>query len=197
MIGTTGSASPATRWAEALETDARLASISTLLRRVASLSLRNPAVKAVLQGRAAGHSIHPAMVDFPLGSLTSALLLDLVQGPRAAESSQILVATATLSLAPSAATGLAEWADADDRTQRVGAAHAALNLVGGALTAGSWLARARGHWKGGVWLSSAALTAFTVSAYLGGHMALVRKYATHDAPGDRAGETSGVRPTAP
>jgi uncharacterized membrane protein len=166
------------------------------LKRVASLSLGNPAVKAALQGRVAGHSIHPAMVDFPLGSLTSALLLDLVQGPRAAEASKLLIATATMSFAPAAATGLAEWADADERTQRVGSAHAALNLVGGVLTAGSWLARERGHWKGGVWLCSAALTALTVSAYLGGHMALVRKYATHDAPGDLAGATSGVRPTA-
>lgn len=197
MNRTTDTPSPLTRWAQALETDPRLAPISTFLKGLASRSLSNPAVKAALQGRAAGHSIHPAMVDLPLGSLTSAFLLDLVQGEKAASASRVLVATATVSLAPSAATGLAEWADADDKTQRVGAAHAALNLVGGVLTAGSWLARARGHWKGGVWLSSAALTAFTVSAYLGGHMALVRKYATHDSPGDLEGATSGGRPSAP
>ena len=193
MIRSTSS--PVTRWAQALETDRRLEPLSSILQRLASFSLRNTDVKAALQGRAAGHAIHPALVDFPLGSLTSALVLDLVQGARAADASRVLVATATISLAPSAATGLAEWADADDRTQRVGAAHAALNLVGGVLTAGSWLARARGHWKSGVWLSSAALTALSVSAYLGGHMTLVRKYATHDAPADLAGATSGVRPS--
>lgn len=193
MVRTTNS--PATQWAQALETDGRLESWSSILQRLASFSLRSPGVKAALQGRAAGHAIHPALVDIPLGSLTSALVLDLVRGTRAADASRVLLATATMSLAPAAATGLAEWTDADDRTQRVGAAHAALNLVGGVLTAGSWVARARGHWKGGVWLTSAALTALSVSAYLGGHITLARKYATHDAPADLAGATSGVRPT--
>lgn len=119
-----------------------------------------------------GHAIHPALVDLPLGSLTSALVLDTVQGAAAADASRLLVAAATVSLAPSIASGLAERSDADERTQRVGAAHAFLNLVGGVLTASSWTARSFGH-RTGVWLTSAALTAFSVSDYLGGHMSLV------------------------
>lgn len=191
MHRTTNTPSPATRWTQALESDQRLDGPVGLLRRVASATLGHPGLKAALQGRAVGHAIHPAVVDLPLGSLTSALLLDTVQGPAAADASRLLVATATVSLAPSIASGLAEWADADERTQRVGAAHALLNLVGGVLTASSWAARSLGHRRSGVLLTSAALTAFSVSAYLGGHMSLVRKYATHDAPTDLAGATRG------
>lgn len=183
----TGAPSRLTLWAQALETDPRLEPLVATLQRVASATVGRPKVKAALQGRAIGHAIHPALVDLPLGSLTSALLLDVVLGVRAADASQLLAATATATLAPSVVTGLAEWVDADEKTQRVGAAHAGLNVVGGVLAAGSWLARRRGHFNAGVWLGSAALTALTVSAYLGGHMALARKYATHDARTDEAG----------
>lgn len=188
----TTDSSPATRWAEALESDTRLDRVRTLLRRVAALGLRHPAVKASLQGRVLGHAIHPAVVDLPLGSLTSALLVDLVLGEKGADASHLLVATATTTMAPAVATGLAEWADADERTQRVGGVHALVNLLGGALAAGSWAARATGHREAGVWLTSASLTALTLGAYLGGHMAFVRKYATHDRPTDLAGTAHGT-----
>lgn len=184
--------SPATRWAESLESDTRLDRVRLVLRRVAAASFHNPALKAALQGRTLGHAIHPAMVDLPLGSLTSALLVDLVLGEKAADASHLLVATATATMAPAVATGLAEWADADQRTQRVGGVHALVNLLGGALAAASWSARATGHRKAGVWLTSASLTALTLGAYLGGHMAFVRKYATHDRPTDLVGAGHGT-----
>lgn len=146
-----------------------------------------PEIRNVLQGRSLGHALHPLLVQVPLGTLTGAVLLDML-GEASAASKLLLVSL--LSSAPSAVTGWAEWVDADDRSQRVGLVHAGVNATGIALVGASCLARARRRRVFGVVLAGLAGVLWSVGGYLGGHLTLVRKYASH-ADSDGLGAARG------
>src|SRR6185295_2661442 len=84
-------------------------------------------VKDTLSGTQPGHALHPLLTDLPIGTWTSASLLDLVGGPAARPAAERLIATGLLAAVPTAASGLNDWADttpADDGVRRVGAVHA-------------------------------------------------------------------------
>ena len=133
-----------------------------------------PALTSALQGEWLGHSLHPALTDFPLGCWTSASLLDLVGGRSARPAATRLVALGLLGVPIAAAAGLADWqpidAEREPRARRVGATHAAANVVATACYLVSWRARRRGHHVVGVVtaLTGAAVTLF--SGYLGGEL---------------------------
>ena len=78
-----------------------------------------------------GHALHPLLTDLPLGFWTSATLLDLRGRQADREAAQRLVGAGLLAAAPTALTGLAEWARTGSREQRVGALHGALNAGNG------------------------------------------------------------------
>jgi len=138
-----------------------------------------------------GHALHPLLVQVPLGALLSASALDLTQGARAADQSRLLIGLTALSALPAALSGWAEWTHADDRTRRVGVAHAALNVAGVVTSVASYLVRRRGWSPGGAVLTGLAGTAFGLGGLLGGHLSLVRKYASHDPASDNEGAVRG------
>jgi hypothetical protein len=139
----------------------------------------------LLTGKWLGHAAHPFMTDIPIGSWTSASILDLLGGKDARPSAELLTAIGTLSAAPTIATGLAEWASTSGAARRVGVVHAASNAVAVGLYAGSWSARRRGRHRRGAMLALAGMTVATVGGYLGGHMISVLKVSsTHDSSGD-------------
>jgi uncharacterized membrane protein len=144
-----------------------------------------------LRGRSVGHALHPLLVQVPLGTLVSASALDLVQGQHAADQSRFLMGVACLSALPAALSGWAEWTHADDRTRRVGVAHAALNVAGVVISAASYLARRRGWSPTGAVLTGLAGGAFSLGGLLGGHLSLVRKFASHDPASDGEGVLHG------
>lgn len=183
----------ATVWAEALESSQALGRVAGRLRAPLADALRG-GVREALQGRAAGHALHPVAVQFPIGLLTSAIVLDMWGRGESWRESRRLVAVACASTLPAVLTGWAEWLDADERTQRVGVAHAAVNAGSAVALFGSLAARSGrrpASSASGMALSVVAALGFGVAGYLGGHMSLVRKYATHDAPSDLEGARHG------
>jgi nitrite reductase/ring-hydroxylating ferredoxin subunit/uncharacterized membrane protein len=123
-----------------------------------------------LHGVPFGQPAHPALVRLPLGCWTSAALLDLFPGTERA--SRTLIAAGIVTSLPATATGLADWSALHRHQQRVGLVHAASGACAATLFTASLIARAGGFHHAGKLLSAAGLTAVTVGAYLGGHLAL-------------------------
>ena len=129
-----------------------------------------PGVASVLSGTFIGHPLHPILTDLPIGSWTSAFVLDLVGGRSARPAAQMLVGLGVVTALPTALTGLSDWADTVGETRRVGAFHALTNVVGLGCYTLSWRARRRGHHFRGVVLAMAGAAAATGAAALGGHL---------------------------
>src|SRR3954452_14982866 len=68
-------------------------------------------VKDTLSGTPLGHALHPFLTDLPIGTWTSASLLDVVGGRAARPASERLIAAGILAAVPTAASGLNDWAD--------------------------------------------------------------------------------------
>jgi nitrite reductase/ring-hydroxylating ferredoxin subunit/uncharacterized membrane protein len=134
---------------------------------------RPPKIDEALSGTWLGHPVHPLLILLPLGSWTSAVLLDWLGGKDSQKAADILLGAGIVSAVPTVATGFADWADtepASDTVRRVGIAHAALNATGTVLFAGSLAARAGGSRARGKLLALAGVGAVSASGYLGGHL---------------------------
>jgi nitrite reductase/ring-hydroxylating ferredoxin subunit/uncharacterized membrane protein len=134
-------------------------------------------VKDTLSGTPLGHALHPLLTDLPIGTWTSAALLDLVGGRAARPASRRLIAAGLLAAVPTAASGLNDWADttpADDGVRRIGAVHAVANVAALGLHAASLAARRRGRHRYGVTLGFAGMGALTVGGHLGGHLSYAK-----------------------
>ncbi len=131
-------------------------------------------VKDVLSGTPLGHPAHPALTDVPIGSWTSAVVLDLIGGSDSRTAARRLVAVGILAALPTAASGYSDWADSEmssDTVRRTGLVHAASNLAALGLFTASYVARRRGD--GGRLLALAGAGAMTVGGHLGGHLSFV------------------------
>jgi len=84
-----------------------------------------------------GHALHPSLTDLPLGMWTAASVLDLFAGDESRPAARRLVGVGLLAAGPTALTGWAEWSRTGPRAQRVGLAHAGLNVAAVALDAAS------------------------------------------------------------
>jgi nitrite reductase/ring-hydroxylating ferredoxin subunit/uncharacterized membrane protein len=134
-------------------------------------------VKDVLSGTPLGHAVHPLLTDLPIGTWTSAMVLDVVGGRAARPASRRLIAAGIVAAVPAATTGLNDWADttpASDSVRRIGAVHAVANVTGLGLFAASLAARLRDRHAQGVALGLAGMGALTVGGHLGGHLSLAK-----------------------
>lgn len=132
-------------------------------------ALRLGRYRDTLHGVRQGHPLHPALVQLPLGAWLSAGLLDAVPGcHRAADA---LVALGLAGAGPAALAGWVDWATLDPPRRRTGLVHALSNTTGVVLYAKSLAARCTGHRMHGRVLALAGLTAVSVGAALGGHLA--------------------------
>ncbi|HET6691172.1 MAG TPA: DUF2231 domain-containing protein [Miltoncostaeaceae bacterium] len=147
------------------------------LRALAPLG-RAPALDAALRGRWLGHAAHPMLTDIPIGSWTSANLVDVVGGRRGRPFATGLLAVGCASAVPAIATGLAEWRTASREDLRTGLVHAALNAAALGLYSASLACRLRRRHGTGVALAAAGTAVATAGGYLGGHMAIGRKVGT-------------------
>ncbi|MGN6204790.1 Rieske 2Fe-2S domain-containing protein [Humibacter sp.] len=135
---------------------------------------KRKAIKNLLSGTWLGHTLHPMLTDVPIGFWSAAMLLDVTAGERGARAARRMVGLGVLGAIPTAIAGASDWADTHGPTKRVGLVHALLNDVALTLQIVSWLSRRGGNRGRGIGLSLAASGLMVVSAYLGGHLSLVR-----------------------
>jgi nitrite reductase/ring-hydroxylating ferredoxin subunit/uncharacterized membrane protein len=136
---------------------------------VSRVSRRGP-LPSILSGTWLGHSLHPLLTDLPIGSWTSAFVLDVCGGRSSRRASQLLVGLGVVSAVPTAMTGLSDWADTTGSARRIGAVHAAINSAGLLCYGASWVLRKRGRHVAGVVAALVGATAATAAAHLGGHL---------------------------
>lgn len=153
-----------------------------------------PGLGDALRGSWLGHALHPSLTDVPLGLWTAASVLDLAGGPAARPAAQRLLGLGLLGVAPTAASGWATWHRLDRPAQRVGVAHAALNVAAMGLYAGSWVARRSDRHRFGVALALVGAGVAGAASYLGGHLSL-----SHDdgAPGSTTRAAAADTVSAP
>jgi nitrite reductase/ring-hydroxylating ferredoxin subunit/uncharacterized membrane protein len=133
--------------------------------------------KDALSGVWLGHALHPLLTDLPIGSYTSAVLLDWLGGARSQQAADRLIALGLASATPTFVTGWTEWADsepASDSVRRIGVVHAAANGGAAMLFGASLLARRRGARGAGKLLALAASGVLGAGGHLGGHLAYAK-----------------------
>jgi nitrite reductase/ring-hydroxylating ferredoxin subunit/uncharacterized membrane protein len=149
-------------------------------------------VKDAISGTWLGHALHPLLTDVPIGSWTSATMLDVLGGRRSRDAAERLIGIGLLAAVPTSLTGSNDWADttpASDSVRRIGAVHAAANSLALLLSGSSLAARRRGRHDRGVALGLAGLGALTIGGHLGGHLSYdkavgVQNTAFRELPGD-------------
>ena len=130
-------------------------------------------VKDALSGTWLGHALHPLLTDIPIGSWTSALLLDWAGGRDGEAAAEKLLAIGLAATLPTVATGWTEWADTapgNPTVKRMGLFHAAANASAAAVFAASLIARRRGSRTRGKLLALAGGALLGAGGHLGGHL---------------------------
>jgi nitrite reductase/ring-hydroxylating ferredoxin subunit/uncharacterized membrane protein len=130
-------------------------------------------VNEALSGTWLGHPVHPLLILLPMGSWTSAVMLDWLGGKDAETAADVLLGAGLVTAVPTVATGYADWADtepASDTVRRLGIVHAALNATAATLFGASLAARAGGSRGRGKLLALLGLGAIGAGGYLGGHL---------------------------
>jgi len=127
-------------------------------------------LKDALHGVWLGHPLHPAMVTVPIGSFTSAAVLDLLPEDRYGDAADAVIAVGVASAVPTAAAGFVDWADLNTSGQRTGVVHAFANNVSLTCYIASLVARRRGNRGRGRLLALAGLAAVGVGGLIGGHL---------------------------
>src|ERR687893_3301501 len=105
------------------------------VRRAVRAALRPQGLRDLLHGTWLGHPLHPVLVQIPVGSWTSAGLLDAIPALRPAAT--VLIGTGVAASIPAALSGAADWSEQGVGVQRLGALHAVGNTVALSLYVGS------------------------------------------------------------
>ena len=151
----------------------------------------NLAVELLHGGRWAGHALHPALSDLPIGFWSSSLLLDVVGTDepkgRGLDAAGTLSAAGLAAAVATAVTGVADWTVSDGEDRRVGLFHGLLNGAALVLQSASLAARLGGHRGSARGLGMASMAVTTAAAFVGGHLvqgrgAMVNRVAAHTGP---------------
>jgi nitrite reductase/ring-hydroxylating ferredoxin subunit len=124
-------------------------------------------VKSFLHGIWLGHSLHPALSDVPIGAWSFGVIMDVLGEERAAD---LLLGMGVASAIPTAASGMADWAETGRPQRSLGLLHALFNTLGLGCFVGSLLARGAGNRALGVGLSTTGLMLGLSGAYVGGEL---------------------------
>jgi nitrite reductase/ring-hydroxylating ferredoxin subunit/uncharacterized membrane protein len=162
-----------------LEEARSLDPVSDRLQTMVQATARPQSLRDLLHGTWLGHSLHPVLVQLPVGSFVSAAVLDLAPGRSRAATT--LIAVGTSAVLPAVATGLLDWSQMTRDRRRVGLVHATANAVAAGLYAASLVARLRGRTTRGKALGFAGLSVAGLGAYLGGHLAYARSAGVNQA----------------
>lgn len=151
------------------------------------------AVELMHGGRWAGHSVHAALSDLPIGLWSGTLVLDVLGqdvrlNGRRLDPPGTLSAAGLLAALATVATGVADWSVSDGEDRRVGLFHGLLNVTGMTLQGASLMARLVEHRGAARVLSAAGLAVTAAAGYVGGHLVqgravMVSRVATNTGPG--------------
>jgi nitrite reductase/ring-hydroxylating ferredoxin subunit len=152
----------------------------------------NLAVELMHGGRWAGHSVHTALSDLPIGFWSGTVVLDMLGKDAPADGGRLgpagtLSAAGLVAAVATAATGVTDWTVSDNEDRRVGLFHGVLNLAGTALQAASLAARLAGHRGSARALGVTSMTVTAAAGYVGGHLVqgkavMVNRVATTTGP---------------
>ena len=152
----------------------------------------NVAVELMHGGRWAGHSVHAALSDLPIGLWSGTVVLDLLgkdvpTGDGRLDPAGTLSAAGLVAAVATVATGVTDWNVSDDEDRRVGLFHGVLNLAGVALQSVSLAARLAGRRGPARALSMASMSVTAAAGYVGGHLVqgravMVNRVATTTGP---------------
>jgi nitrite reductase/ring-hydroxylating ferredoxin subunit len=152
----------------------------------------NLAVELMHGGRWAGHSVHAALSDLPIGLWSGTVVLDLLGKNTPANGDRLdpaatLSAAGLVAAAATVATGVTDWTVSDNSDRRVGLFHGVLNLAGTALQAASLAARVAGRKPTARLLGLGSLTVTAAAGFVGGHLVqgravMVNRVATTSGP---------------
>lgn len=139
-----------------------------------------PKVANILHGTWLGHPLHVVLTDVPLGSWTTAAVLDVLEertGNRAiGRGADAAIAVGLVGAAGSAITGLADWSKiGGGQTRRIGMAHGLLNATATACYMTSLFLRRAHSRSSGRRFALLGLIVSSVAAYLGGHLVYKEK----------------------
>lgn len=156
-------------WVDRLESAHALDPAVERVLAATSRVLASRRLRDVLHGTWFGHPLHATLTDVPIGSFTSAAVLDLLPGTDRA--ARALVGVGLASVPVTALAGWADWGRLERPEQRTGLVHAAANVVGASFYAASYARRRRGE---GRLLGALGLGVLSLGALLGGHLAYRR-----------------------
>jgi nitrite reductase/ring-hydroxylating ferredoxin subunit/uncharacterized membrane protein len=129
-------------------------------------------------GRWAGHPLHPALSDLPIGLWTSVMVLDLTDRDpaprRGMDAAGVLSAAGIIAAGATALTGLADWSVSEDSDRRIGLFHGLLNTAALGLQGVSLGARVTGRRRTARTLGAASMMATAAAGYLGGHLVFTK-----------------------
>jgi uncharacterized membrane protein len=136
---------------------------------------------AVMESRASmmGHPVHPILVPFPIGLLTTSVVFDVVHlltgGSRWAEISFWMIAVGVIGGLLAAVFGLIDWLaiPSGTRAKAIGLGHGLSNVLMVALFAVNWLLRSGDPGDPGVLpivLSFLGVGLVSLGGYLGGEL---------------------------
>jgi nitrite reductase/ring-hydroxylating ferredoxin subunit len=138
----------------------------------------NLALELMHGGRWAGHPLHPALSDLPVGLWTGATLLDMTDrgpAPRSGlDAAGMLSAAGIVASCATALTGLSDWTVSNEQDRRIGLFHGLLNTAALGLQCASLGTRMTGHRGTARALGAAGLTVTAAAAYLGGHLVFTK-----------------------
>lgn len=146
-----------------------LDSVAGAMREATHKVLRPGAVKDVLHGVWLGHPLHPALAQFTVGCFTGAAILDATGDPDGTAAR--LIRWGVLGSLPTAAAGLADYADGHEEQQRIGVVHASANTAALVCYVASLRLRAKGRHAAGIALGLMGFTLAGAGATLGGDLA--------------------------
>ena len=129
------------------------------------------ALRDLLHGVPFGHPLHPVEVQIPIGTWTSAAVLDALPLPGSGRAAQALIGVGVLSAAPAIVSGWTDWSELHEQQLRVGLVHAIGNAMATGLYAASFVQRARGRQGSGKALAYLGFAVVGAAGFLGGHLA--------------------------
>ncbi len=147
------------------------AAVQPVVQRI--LAAAGSGVNDALHGTVAGHPLHPAITDVPVGAWTVTVVLDALElgGRRdVAFAADAALVVGLLGGVGAIATGWAEWSDTQAEPRNVGMAHALLNAVGFTGYLASLALRRSGRREAGIATAMLSYGFTSLAAYVGGEL---------------------------